>query len=60
MKIDKLNVEDMFRDFRYNTLLNIFKHELWKESANDLYVTFIASAVQLGARLPLLPDEGEG
>lgn len=26
----------------------------------DLYVTFLASAVELGARLPLKPSEGEG
>uniref|UniRef100_A0A1B6CP38 Dystroglycan-type cadherin-like domain-containing protein n=1 Tax=Clastoptera arizonana TaxID=38151 RepID=A0A1B6CP38_9HEMI len=60
MKIDKLNVQDLFKYLRYNYLLNIFKHVLWKESADDLYVTFIASAVALGARLPLNPDEGEG
>lgn len=60
MKIDNLNVEDMFDSYRLNRLLDVFRCELWRESESDLYVTFLASAVHLGARHPLRPNEGEG
>lgn len=60
MKIDNLNVEDMFDSYRLNRLLDVFRGELWRESKDDLYVTFLASAVHLGARHPLRPNEGEG
>ncbi|XP_017758121.1 PREDICTED: epsilon-sarcoglycan isoform X1 [Eufriesea mexicana] len=59
LKIDNLNVEDMFDRNRTEELLDIFRKRLWKD-ATDLYVTFLASAVDLGARLPLKPSEGEG
>lgn len=94
LKIDNLNVEDMFDRNRTEELLDIFRSvdktegkssldrifdtspyvrlsfplffllfprrkRLWKD-ATDLYVTFLASAVDLGARLPLKPSEGEG
>uniref|UniRef100_A0A1B6KQR6 Dystroglycan-type cadherin-like domain-containing protein n=1 Tax=Graphocephala atropunctata TaxID=36148 RepID=A0A1B6KQR6_9HEMI len=60
LKVDKLNVEDMLDADRYNRLLDVFRRFLWPESQPDLYITFLASAVQLGARLPLNPFEGEG
>lgn len=60
MKIDNLNVEDMFDVERMERLKDIFRKKLWRDSQNDLYVTFMASAVELGARLPLKPNEGEG
>ncbi|XP_025163037.1 epsilon-sarcoglycan isoform X1 [Harpegnathos saltator] len=59
LKIDNLNVEDMFDHNRTEKLLDIFRKKLWK-AAVDLYVTFLASAIDLGARLPLKPSEGEG
>ncbi|KAL0122438.1 hypothetical protein PUN28_007276 [Cardiocondyla obscurior] len=59
LKIDNLNVEDMFNNNRTQKLLDIFRNKLWKGAA-DLYVTFLASAIELGARLPLKPSEGEG
>lgn len=59
LKIDNLNVEDMFDRNRTEKLLDIFRKKLWRE-ATDLYVTFLASAIELGARLPLKPSEGEG
>ncbi|CAL7938212.1 unnamed protein product [Xylocopa violacea] len=59
LKIDNLNVEDMFDRNRTEELLGIFRKRLWKD-ATDLYVTFLASAIELGARLPLKPSEGEG
>lgn len=60
LKIDNLNVEDMFDTERIKRLKDVFTDTLWKDSLPDLYVTFLASAVQLGARLPLNPSEGEG
>ncbi|XP_076677942.1 sarcoglycan alpha isoform X2 [Andrena cerasifolii] len=59
LKIDNLNVEDMFDRNRTEELLDIFRKNLWKDAV-DLYVTFLASAIELGARLPLKPSEGEG
>ncbi|XP_031771213.1 epsilon-sarcoglycan isoform X3 [Apis florea] len=59
LKIDNLNVEDMFNRNRTDELVDIFRKRLWKDAV-DLYVTFLASAVELGARLPLKPSEGEG
>ncbi|KAJ8879221.1 hypothetical protein PR048_019827 [Dryococelus australis] len=60
LKIHNLNVEDMFDSHRLDRLLNVFRKKLWTESDEDLYVTFLASAVQLGGRLPLRPSEEEG
>lgn len=60
MKIDNLNVEDMFDVQTMDNLKNVIKNQLWKESQNDLYLTFLSSAVHLGARKPLNPEEGEG
>lgn len=60
LKIDNLNVEDMFDSERQERLLEIFRRKLWPDSSDDIYLTFLASAVQLGARLPLRPTEGEG
>ncbi|XP_046614545.1 epsilon-sarcoglycan isoform X2 [Neodiprion virginianus] len=59
LKIDNLNVDDLFNATRIDQLLDIFKNDLWKD-ASDLYVTFLASAIEMGARLPLKPEEGEG
>ena len=60
LKIDNLNVDDMFDVERMERLKDVFRKQLWKDSEQDLYVTFLASAVDLGARLPLNPKEGEG
>lgn len=60
MKIDNLNVEDMFDVETMERLKDVFRKQLWKDSQSDLYLTFLASAVQLGARKPLNPEEGEG
>lgn len=60
LKIDNLNVEHMFEVERMERLKDIFRKKLWRDSQNDLYVTFLVSAVKLGARLPLNPKEGEG
>nr|XP_023022553.1 epsilon-sarcoglycan isoform X1 [Leptinotarsa decemlineata] len=60
LKIDNLNVEDFFIVDRMEALKDIFRKQLWKDSAFDLYVTFLSTAVELGARKPLDPSEGEG
>lgn len=45
---------------RMTRLKDILRTKLWTESSNDLYPTFLASAIDLGARLPLKPSDGEG
>ncbi|KAI4462131.1 alpha-/epsilon-sarcoglycan family member [Holotrichia oblita] len=60
LKIDNLNVEDMFDVYRMDRLKDVFKKHLWNDSEEDLYMTYLASAIDLGARLPLNPKEGEG
>ncbi|KAG7297332.1 hypothetical protein JYU34_019303 [Plutella xylostella] len=60
LKIDNLNVEDLLDEHRMTRLKEIFRSKLWIESSQDLYATFLASAIAMGARLPLRPNEGEG
>ncbi|XP_063389361.1 alpha-sarcoglycan isoform X1 [Cydia fagiglandana] len=60
LKIDNLNVEDLLDEHRMTRLKDIFRGILWPESNHDLYPTFLASAIDLGARLPLKPSDGEG
>lgn len=59
-KINNLNVEDMFHEERIQYLLDIFRQNLWLGSKQNLYVTFLASASDLGQRLPLDPNDTEG
>jgi len=49
----------MFENNRLDNVLEIFKDKLWKES-NDVYITKIASPLDVGGRLPLDPREKEG
>lgn len=60
LKIDNLNVEDLLDEHRMTRLKDILRSKLWTESSPDLYATFLASAIDLGARLPLKPSDGEG
>ncbi|XP_052745047.1 uncharacterized protein LOC112053836 isoform X2 [Bicyclus anynana] len=60
LKIDNLNVEDLLDEHRMTRLKDILRTKLWTESSKDLYPTFLASAIDLGARLPLKPSDGEG
>ncbi|KAG8234412.1 hypothetical protein J437_LFUL015522 [Ladona fulva] len=60
LKVDNLNVEDLFDAARLARLLDVFRKRLWRESEPDLHLTFLASAVYLGARRPLRPTEEEG
>uniref|UniRef100_A0A182XZD7 Dystroglycan-type cadherin-like domain-containing protein n=1 Tax=Anopheles stephensi TaxID=30069 RepID=A0A182XZD7_ANOST len=60
MKIDNLNWVHMMDPGRIENLKNIFRNDLWPESRADLHVIFMDSAVKLGARLPLRPQQREG
>ncbi|CAH0597811.1 unnamed protein product [Chrysodeixis includens] len=60
LKIDNLNVEDLLDEHKMTRLKDILRTKLWTESNGDLYATFLASAIDLGARLPLKPSDGEG
>ncbi|KAJ8966351.1 hypothetical protein NQ317_003024 [Molorchus minor] len=60
LKIDNLNVEDILEADKMDGLKRIFQKQLWSNSARDLYVTFLGSAVELGARKPLNPIQKEG
>ncbi|CAH0387809.1 unnamed protein product [Bemisia tabaci] len=60
VKINNFNIEDIMNSARLKSLLHIFQTKLWPKSEKNLYITFLASAVDLGARLPLKPDESEG
>lgn len=53
-------MEDMFQEDRITYLLDIFRQNLWLDSKPNLYVTFLASASDLGQRLPLDPNDTEG
>ncbi|XP_062552929.1 epsilon-sarcoglycan isoform X1 [Armigeres subalbatus] len=60
MKIDNLNWVHMMDPGRIENLKNIFRNDLWQESRQDLHIIFMDSAVKLGARLPLRPQQREG
>ncbi|XP_058065270.1 epsilon-sarcoglycan isoform X2 [Anopheles bellator] len=60
MKIDNLNWVHMMDPGRIENLKNIFRNELWPESRADLHIIFMDSAVRLGARMPLRPQQREG
>ncbi|XP_058453341.1 epsilon-sarcoglycan isoform X2 [Malaya genurostris] len=60
MKIDNLNWVHMMDPGRIENLKNIFRNDLWQESRSDLHIIFMDSAVKLGARVPLKPQQREG
>ncbi|KAK9869806.1 hypothetical protein WA026_003538 [Henosepilachna vigintioctopunctata] len=60
LKIDNVNVDDIFDVERMDNLRDIFRKQLWKDSENDLYITYLESAIELGARKPLDPEQEEG
>ncbi|XP_014216278.1 epsilon-sarcoglycan [Copidosoma floridanum] len=59
LKVNNLNVEDMFDRNRTEDLFDIFRKNIWR-NATDLQLTFLAPAVELGARYPLKPGEQVG
>ncbi|XP_017480559.1 PREDICTED: epsilon-sarcoglycan isoform X2 [Rhagoletis zephyria] len=60
MKIDNLNWVHLMDPGRVENLRNIFRKDLWPESESDLSVVFMESAVNMGGRLPLRPQQREG
>uniref|UniRef100_W8CAK4 Epsilon-sarcoglycan n=1 Tax=Ceratitis capitata TaxID=7213 RepID=W8CAK4_CERCA len=60
MKIDNLNWVHLMDPGRVENLRNIFRKDLWPESENDLSIVFMESAVNMGGRLPLRPQQREG
>lgn len=60
MKIDNLNWVHLMDPGRIENLKNIFRNELWPRSRPDLKVIFMESAIKMGARRPLRPQEREG
>ncbi|XP_073822293.1 alpha-sarcoglycan-like isoform X2 [Musca autumnalis] len=60
MKIDNLNWVHLMDPGRVENLRNIFRKDLWPESEADLSLVFMESAVNMGGRLPLRPQQHEG
>lgn len=60
MKIDNLNWVHLTDPGRVENLKNIFRHDLWLESKNDLHISFMESAIKMGGRVPLQPQQREG
>ena len=50
IKIDNLNVEDVFDPHRLDNLKDLFKTQFWPQAASDLHLTSIASSLELGYR----------
>lgn len=60
MKIDNLNWVHLTDPGRVENLKNIFRHDLWPESKNDLHISFMESAIKMGGRVPAQPQQKEG
>lgn len=59
MKIDNLDWVNLMDPGRIENLKNIFR-TLWPESAANLNLIFLESAIKMGARLPASPQLKEG
>nr|CAG4634743.1 EOG090X04W0 [Alona affinis] len=60
MKIHNLNLEDLMDDSKRERLLDIFRTVLWPESAADLHLVELHSALAAGGRRPARRTDGEG
>lgn len=60
MKIDNLNWVHLTDPGRVENLKNIFRYDLWPESKNDLHISFMESAINMGGRVPVQPQQKEG
>lgn len=60
MKITNLNWVHLTDLGRVENLKGIFVNDLWPESAADLKIIFMESAIRLGSRVPLKPQNREG
>ena len=60
LKIDNLNIEDVFDKRRSDRLLNLFRSRFWEAASDDLQLTFADSALNQGGRRPLQPSAKDG
>lgn len=60
MKITNLNWVHLTDMGRVENLKGIFTHDLWPESVTDLKIIYMESAIRLGSRVPLKPQNREG
>ena len=60
LKIDNLNIEDVFDETRKGRLLSLFKTRFWTESTDDIHLSFAESALKVGGRRPLRPSSKDG
>lgn len=60
MKITNLNWVHLTDLGRVENLKGIFTNDLWPDSAADLNIIFMESAIRLGSRVPLKPQNREG
>lgn len=60
LKIHNFNLVQLLEPAQITNLMNVFKYDLWTESHKSLRVSFIDSAVNLGGRVPLTPNDKEG
>ena len=60
LKIDNLDVADLFDAHRMRNVKALFTRNLWNGSRDDLYLAYIASSVDLGFRRPLDPALKDG
>ena len=60
LKIDNLNIEDVFDETRKGRLLSLFKTRFWPEAAGDIHLSFAESAIKVGGRRPLKPSSKDG
>jgi len=60
LKINNLNIEDIFDWQRMERLKKVFQDNLWQEAHQDLRLTYADSVPQLGGRKPLNPSLKDG
>jgi alpha-sarcoglycan len=60
MKFTNLDWVNLTNVETVSNLKDIFSKELWPESALDLSIVFMESAIKLGGRRPLNPNNSEG
>lgn len=60
MKIDNLNWVHLMDPGRVENLKNIFRNDLWPECKSDIHIMFMESAIRMGGRIPLRPQQKEG
>lgn len=60
LKIDNMNLDDLFVRARLDDLKKIFIGNLWTEARDDIYVSFIATSLDVGYRKPVRPNQKDG